>query len=534
VKRKLKKALSIASVILVVALSMLFILALALSEVPVTEWEKTYGGANYDIAFSIAQTIDNGYVLAGATESYGAGGYDVWLVKTDSEGNLQWSKTYGGPYHDGADCVLQTDDGGYALVGQFSVSFEHEIFWFIKTDSEGNMEWNKTYGGANRAHAFSIVQTIDEGYALAGAIMDADTGNVDVWLVKTDSVGNMEWNKTYGGAAKDSANSILQTIDGGYTIAGYTYSFGAGNGDFWLVKTDSEGNIEWSKTYGGSNHDSASSIIQTDDGGYLLAGTTNSFGAGSYDLWLVKTDQHGNREWSQTYGGPNDEGATYITQTRDDGYIITGRILPLDGLPWYERNSDGWLIKTDSIGNVQWNQTYGGAEFDEMWSVVQTSDGGYAVAGYTKSFGSGMGDFWLVKIAPEKLSAIIDIVPDTLNLWSNGKWITCYIELPGGYDVSEVNATTILLNNTIQVEPCPIAIGDYDEDGIPDLMVKFDRAEVVSYILANVDLTKLFEERFMAITLTVTGKLNDDTPFQGNDAIRIIYPNIGGPRLIPR
>jgi hypothetical protein len=199
-----------------------------------------------------------------------------------------------------------------------------------------------------------------------------------------------EWNKTFGGSSADFATSVKQTSDGGYILAGYTFSFGSGESDFWLVKTDSSGGHEWNRTFGGDSYDFASSVQQTSDGGYILAGHTYSFGAGVSDFWLVKTDSSGNLEWDQTFGGSDSEFAYSVQQTFDGGYVIAGYTNS------FGFGGDFWFVKTDSSGNHEWNRTFGGSDFDQVHSVQQTSDGGYILAGYTNSFGSG-GDFWVIK-----------------------------------------------------------------------------------------------------------------------------------------
>jgi parallel beta-helix repeat protein len=367
-----------------------------------TDWNKTYGATGLDEARSVVQTSDGGYALAGYTS---AGGYDFWLVKTDYSGAMQWNKTYGsGTGAEYAYSMVQTSDGGYALAG-IATSFGagHDDFWLVKTDYSGAMQWNKTYGATGYDDASSVVQTSDGGYAVAGETDSFGAGNFDFWLVKTDSSGAMQWNKTYGGTLYEKASSAVQTSDGGYAVAGYTNSFGAGSYDFWLVKTDSTGAMQWNKTYGGASTDLPSSVVQTSDGGYALAGYTNSFGAGADDFWLVKTDSSGAMQWNKTYGGTSGDNPYSVVQTSDGGYALAGSTNSFGA-----GNYDFWLVKTDSTGAMQWNKTYGGASTDNPSSVLQTSDGGYAVAGYTNSFGAGNFDFWLIKLTP----SIIYINPD--------------------------------------------------------------------------------------------------------------------------
>jgi len=357
-------------------------------------WNKTFGGSLSDGASCVVQTSDGGYALAGYTSSFGAGGYDFWLVKTDAAGNIEWNQTYGGIGNDYALCVIQTKDGGYAIAGYTkSYGAGLEDFWLVKTDSAGTMQWNKTYGGLSSEAAYSVVQTSDGGYAIAGYTMSFGAGSIDFWLVKTDEYGNMSWSKTYGGAGPEVANSVVQTSDGGYAIAGYTSSYGAGLEDFWLVKTDSAGTVQWNKTYGGTSDEVANSVVQTDDGGYAIAGYTFFYGPGAYDFLLVKTDSAGNMQWSKTYGGARADMGRSMVQTSDGGYALAG-----DTYSYGAGSNDFWLVKTDSAGNMQWNKTYGGEKADLAYSVVQTSDGGYALAGYTESYGAGSADFWLVKM----------------------------------------------------------------------------------------------------------------------------------------
>jgi hypothetical protein len=371
---------------------------------PPTEWTRTYGiNGNHNEARSLVQTSDGGFAVLGFTRHYAAGWVyteDFWLVKTDPAGNAEWNRTYGVPTYDDLESgrsVVQTDDGGYALAGLTGIWRDpiYYDFWLVKTDSLGNMEWNQTYEGAGDDFAYSVVQTTDGGYVVAGGTCSSVYGQSDVYLVKTDSTGNMEWNQTYGGAGSDWANSVVQTGDGGYALAGCTHSYGAGSRDVWLVKTDSDGDIVWNQTYGGTEMDWGYSVVPTSDGGYAIAGYTDSFDAGGHDFWLIKADSAGNMMWNQTYGGTQKEEAYSMVQTSDGGYALAG---------WTNSSRTGshdfWLVKTDSLGNMEWNQTFGGTLSDLAYAVVQTVGGGYALAGYSNYYISpslAVVDFLLVR-----------------------------------------------------------------------------------------------------------------------------------------
>jgi len=354
---------------------------------------KTYGGTYWDWASSVQQTSDGGYIVVGTTNSFGAGLDDIFLIKTDANGNVQWAKTYGGTNYDYATSVQQTSGGGYIVAGwthSFGAGWS-DIF-LIKTDANGNLQWAKTYGGANWDMAYSVQQTSDGGYIVAGWTYSFGAGGDDIFLIKTDANGNVIWAKTYGGWYSDWASSVQQTSDGGYIVAGYTRSFGAGWYDIFLIKTDANGNLQWAKTYGGTDWDGAFSVQQTSDGGYIVAGETYSFGAGLGDIFLIKTDANGNLQWARTYGGTDWDWASSVQQTSDGGYIVVGTTESFGA-----GSADVFLIKTDANGNVIWAKTYGGTDWDYAYSVQQTSDGGYIVAGFTEFLGAGNADFFLIK-----------------------------------------------------------------------------------------------------------------------------------------
>lgn len=353
---------------------------------------RTFGGSNMDYGESIQQTSDSGYIITGWTESYGAGGADMWLIKTNSQGIIKWTKTFGGFSDDYSNSVQQTLDGGFIIAGH-TESFGAGLndFWLIKTDTFGNKQWDKTFGGISYETSYSVQQTTDGGYIITGSTMSYGAGGSDVWLIKTNSQGIMEWNKTFGGSSSEYGFSGHQTSDNGYIITGFTDSYGNGGSDVWLIKTNSSGNKQWDKTFGGSEFEWGYSTQQTSDNGYIITGFTNSYGAGDEDIWLIKTNASGIEQWNKTYGGSKSDSGKSVQQASDGGYIITGYTYPSGA-----ESSDLWLIKTNSTGANQWNKTFGGfnSEFGEC--VQQASDGGYIITGYTESYGNN-GDVWLIR-----------------------------------------------------------------------------------------------------------------------------------------
>jgi hypothetical protein len=365
---------------------------------PEEEWNQTFGGSWIDSCFSVQQTTDGGYILTGYTGSFGAGADDVWLIKTDSNGDEEWNQTFGGTYNDGGSCVQQTTDGGYIVIG-YTITHDgsNVDVWLIKIGSTGYEEWNKTFGGTSEDRGREILQTTDGGFIITGFTKSFGTGNPDIWLIKTDSDGNEQWNKRFGTLTyHEEPYSIQQTSDDGFIITGFANYDGSVGADVWLIKTDSEGDEEWNQTFGGTAIDYGNSVQETTDGGYIITGATDSYGAGVRDVWLIKTNSNGIEEWSHTFGGTELDYGMCVQQTNDEGYIIVGLTESFGA-----GSNDCWLIKTDSNGDEEWSQTYGGVPSDWGSDIQLTNDGGYIITGSTFSYGAGFLDAWLIKIAGE-------------------------------------------------------------------------------------------------------------------------------------
>ena len=371
---------------------------------PDITWEQTYVGGSWEWAWQTEQTTDGGYITVADTKSYGNGVWDIWLIKTDKNGDALWTKTFGGQYEERGQSVQQTSDGGYIILGTTETyADEGYDIWLIKTDENGNEIWSKNFNGDLWDWGYYVRQTNDGGYIITGCTGDI---NIDwnVWLIKTDSNGNLTWSKDYGetNGPFDVAHSVEQTQDGGYILTGYTYSHGAGSSDVWLIKTNNLGDTTWTKTYGGTLADLGYSVKQTIDNGYIIAGYTKSYGAGDYDAYLIKTDADGKIIWDKPVGGPEDDRIYSVQQTIDNGFIFAGYTDSFGAGDY-----DMYLIKTANNGDTLWTKTIGNDKLNRARSVVQTSDGGYALAG-DKYDGLDDGEYnvYFVKINPEQGSVI--------------------------------------------------------------------------------------------------------------------------------
>ncbi|KQK27551.1 hypothetical protein AR438_00430 [Chryseobacterium aquaticum] len=377
---------------------------------PLKELKNMFGGTATELAYSSVKTTDGGHIAAGSTTSSNGdvtghqGNQDFWVTKFDKKGNLQWQKTFGGSGDDQARSIITTLDGGYAITGNTSsndgnISLNQGDFdyWVVKIDALGNLQWQKTYGGSGNDMAYSMIQSPDGTYAVTGQ-SSSNNGNVtgnlgghDFWIVKLDNTGNILWEKSVGTSSTESSLSIINSSTNGFIVSGYTYPPN-GFPDFFITKLNSAGAVEWQRTYGGSNTEICTQIISSSDGGYLATGYTDSNDGnitsnhGSYDFWLLKIDESGNIQWQKTYGGTGDDRAYSVIQTSDGGYAIGGSSTSNDGDVVSNHSlMDFWIVKVNNTGVIQWNKNIGGNGNDQCNSIIQEANGDYIVTGFSNS-----------------------------------------------------------------------------------------------------------------------------------------------------
>lgn len=312
-------------------------------------------------------------------------------MKTIADGDTLWTKTFGGEYSSIGYSVQQTIDRGYIITG--CKEYDNKDVWLIKTDANGDTVWTKTYGKNKNDYGFSLKQTTDGGYIIIGSTESDINDRYDFWLLKTDSLGDTLWTKIFGGSGQDIGNSVLQTRDGGYFVLGNTTSFDSIHNDIWLIKTDLNGDTLWTKTFGGSDSEYGYKIEETIHGYYIILGSTKSYGAGLFDIWLIMIDEEGDTLWTKTFGGIYDDYGTSIIQTIDGGFIITGHTKSFGA-----GDADFYLIRTNSSVDTLWTNTYGGTETDYGVSTSLISGMGFMMVGCTKSFGAGGNDIYIIRV----------------------------------------------------------------------------------------------------------------------------------------
>ena len=387
---------------------------LGAQDVPGVLWTRTYGGSNTDRGRSVQQTLDGGFVVVGWTNSFGAGDIDVYLIRTDATGDTLWTRTYGGSGSDYGFSIQQTSDSGFVVAGYTQSFGAGDIdVYLIRTDPTGDTLWTKTYGSSQSDLGFSVQQTTDGGFVVTGSTTSFGAGSADVYLIRTDAQGDTLWTRTFGGSSSDRGYSVQQTTDGGLVVAGVTSSFGAGLSNVWLIRTDANGDTLWTRTFGGSSFDLGSSVQQTSDGGFVLAGWTSSFGAGSADVWLIRTDAQGETLWTRTYGGSHVDIGQSVQQTANGGFVVVGNTGSFGA-----GVNDVYIIRADTQGDTLWTRTYGGSNVDIGQSVQQTASGGFVLAGFTASFGASGDDVWFIRLGEGGLqveptiSSIADVSQD--------------------------------------------------------------------------------------------------------------------------
>ena len=529
----------------------LFLSKVSFSQAPEIEWQNTIGSVGYDDLYAVHETSDKGYILggtAGTTISgdktvLGYGGSDYWLVKLDSSGNIIWQNDFGGNDADYLYAVQETSDKGFILGGSSNsalsgIKTEDNIgapgtndYWIVKVDSLGNFEWENTIGGNSQDWLTSIEQTSDGGYIIGGYSASGISGDkteaanigggwgYDYWVVKTDSLGTIEWENTIGGTGDDWLKSLKQTSDDGYILGGFSNSGISGDkteptvgltaaSDYWIIKIDSTGEIEWQKTIGGNDWDYINSIDQTSDGNYILGGYSFSGISGDKsesvigydDYWVIKINSFGGILWQNTLGGYSSDRLYSIKQTVDGGYILGGHsdsnISP-DKSEGGFGSYDFWVVKLNSIGSIEWDKTLGGNDYDYLYSVEQvhdepTSNEGYIIGGTAQSGISGNktednvgaggdADYWVIKLLPE------DCIPVTYyadadedgygnNLLSVSSCVAPLGYILDGTDCNDLNAAI----NPDAIEVCNSLDDDCNfiiDDGLPVYTFYYDGDE---------------------------------------------------------
>jgi Secretion system C-terminal sorting domain len=433
-----------------------FLSASSFAQAPAIEWQKSFGGSATDYAKVIRQTFDGGYIVAGLSNSFDGdvtgnhGSYDFWIVKVSASGILQWQKSLGGLNYEVANSIQQTFDSGYIIAGSSNsndgdVTGNHGSYdyWVVKLSVTGSIQWQKSFGGTGNDVANSVQQTADSGYIVAGYTNSNDGdvtgyhGNQDCWIVKLSNTGSLQWQRSLGGTSPDAAYSIQQTSDGGFIVAGFSasndgdVSVNHGNQDFWVVKLSTLGGIQWQKSLGGTGFDVAAFIQQTLEGGYIVAGYSNSNDGdvtgnhGGYDYWVIKLSATGIVQWQKSLGGSGFEEAYTFLQTSDSAYVIAGYSSSSDGdVTLNQGQDDYWLVKLSPAGNMVWQKSMGGSGTDMAYSIEQATDGSYIISGASYSTDGdctgnhGGCDYWIVKLKsqvsvnPVNNNSSISIIPN--------------------------------------------------------------------------------------------------------------------------
>ncbi len=403
-------------------------------------FQKTYGGYTWELGQSVCQLNDGGYITSGRTSSYGHGEEDAYMIRVNADGDTLWTEELGGPLNDYGYTVRIAPDGGY-LVSGHTESFGHGDCdgWMFKLDSTGKLMWMNTYGTALSEVTSSFNFTNDNGYILIGYHGTESDSTGWVYMVKTDINGDTLWTKHYGTAVSSMGYYVCQTADSGYVFTGYSAGYAYNNMDMILGRTDKNGNLRWLKTYGGDSNDEAYSMVITPDGGFIIAGYTHSFGAGDDDGYVIRTDAEGNTVWAKTYGGTKQDRFNHIEPTIDGGYILSGQTKSYGA-----GGADVYVVKIDSAGNQQWMQTYGD-QYDQVnGSIKQCADSGYVIIG---SSSKASGDYDELLIKTDKNGDMVTSIPGiiqnsyTIKAYPNPFTQSTSFNIPEGLKINKVSLT---------------------------------------------------------------------------------------------
>ena len=488
------------------------------AQVPVINWHDEIGGTGYEKATAVKPTTDGGYIISGYTNStlpglVNKGGHDMLIIKLNSNGSVAWEKDYGGYYEDYANNIIQTPDGGYLVAGSTSSddgdvttvnnttdsNFRGE-FWILKLDASGNITWQKVYGGSTATFANAVCTTSDGGYMVAGGTWysGGDVGDgfgyQDMWVTKLTSTGDLMWQKCYGGGYHDGANAVLQTADGGYFLAGWTYSgdlpgfhddtTSAVSEDGYLVKTDDTGGLQWQKCIGSyEGMEEIAAAQNTADGNIILAGhagfnsgdVTGNHGAN--DFWMVKITTAGSILWQKCYGGSEHNEAYDVRQTLDGGYVLAGVANSNDSdVVGSHGENEMWVVKTNGTGTLQWQVPLGCVNDDEGYAICQSADSSYVVAGLYGTVGpdvtgcifdTGYGDknLWIVKLGKDTTALSVQTInTNSLSIYPDPVQDRFTIAFGHTPDVSETIIITDAYGKEIRKTTINGNSQKYDED----------------------------------------------------------------------
>ena len=358
----------------------------------IVTWAKAYGGSDYDRGSAITLAENGDIIVVGLTTSFGTGGNNFWVLRLDGEGNIKWQKAYGGgavPY-----AVTVAPNGDIVVAGYtYSFGAGGVDFWVLRLDEDGNIKWQKAYGGSSDEVATAIAIAPNGDIIVAGYTYSFGAGGVDFWVLRLDEEGNVKWQKAYGGGNVDTLNAVTIAENGDIIVVGETYSFGVGERDILVLRLDENGNIKWQKAYGGNGEDLALTVTIAPNGDIIVAGETESFGAGRYDVIVLRLDENGNIKWQKAYGGSSDDRANAVTVAPNGDIVVVGYTNSFGA-----GGVDFWVLRLDEEGNVKWQKAYGGSEYEEASAVTVAPNGDIIAAGYTNSFGAGDSDVIVLRL----------------------------------------------------------------------------------------------------------------------------------------